>query len=308
MMDNSPTFNIAIILPCYNEQTAIFNVVREFKAILPDATVYVYDNGSSDKTIEQAERAEAKVYSEPMRGKGHVIRRAFSDIDADIYIMADGDGTYEVARAPEMVELLVTKHLDMVVGVRTDNYGKPYRIGHRSGNVLFNKTISLLFGNKFSDILSGYRVFSRRFVKSFPALSEGFEIETELTIHAIQLRIPTAEVTTQYRQRETGSVSKLNTYRDGVKILWTIFLLTNHFKPFLLYSIIAALLACLSIFLGIPIFEEYFRTGLVPRFPTAILATGIMLLAALSFVCGLILHTISRGQLEVKRLYYLQSS
>jgi len=295
-----------VILPCYNEGAAIGTVVADFRRALPEATIYVYDNNSTDDTVDAARRAGAEVRSESMQGKGNVIRRAFSDIDADIYVMADGDGTYDAGRAPEMVARLRAENLDMVVGVREEQGMDAYRLGHRTGNMLFNRTVAMLFGDRFTDIFSGYRVFSRRFVKSFPALSAGFEIETELSVHAIQLRMPVLEIPTAYSGRIEGTTSKLRTYRDGFKILRNIALFTQHYRPLMFYGAIAAALAALSVGLAYPVVVEYFETGLVPRFPTAILATGIMLTAALSVAIGLILHTMSRGQLEMKRLQYLQ--
>jgi hypothetical protein len=241
-----------------------------------------------------------------MQGKGNVVRRAFADVEADIYVMADGDGTYDAGRAAELVDLLLGRQLDMVVGARADDSPEAYRRGHRTGNLLFNKTVASLFGDRFRDIFSGYRVFSRRFVKSFPALSEGFEIETELTVHAIQLRMPVAEVPTAYRSRVEGSQSKLRTYRDGLKILFTILRFTQRFRPLLFYSAAAGALAFLSIVLGYPVVIEFFETGLVPRLPTAVLSTGIMLLAALALAIALILNANSRSQLEMKRLKYLE--
>ena len=297
---------VAVILPCYNEGAAIATVVADFQRALPGATVYVYDNNSTDETADAARRAGAVVRRETMQGKGNVIRRAFSDVDAEIYLMADGDGTYDAARAPEMVSRLRGDKLDMVVGVREERGDDAYRRGHRTGNMLFNRTVAILFGDRFSDIFSGYRVFSRRFVKSFPALSAGFEIETELSVHAIQLRMPVFEIPTAYSGRIEGTASKLRTYRDGFKILRNIALFTQHYRPLMFYGAIAVMLAALSVGLAYPVVVEYFETGLVPRFPTAILATGIMLIAALCLAIGLILHTISRGQLEMKRLHYLQ--
>jgi glycosyltransferase involved in cell wall biosynthesis len=297
---------VAVILPCYNEGAAIATVVADFQRALPGATVYVYDNNSTDDTADAARRAGAVVRQETMQGKGNVIRRAFSDVDAEIYVMADGDGTYDATRAPEMVGLLRTDSLDMVVGVREEQGEDAYRRGHRTGNMLFNRTVAILFGDRFTDIFSGYRVFSRRFVKSFPALSAGFEIETELSVHAIQLRMPILEIPTAYSGRIEGTTSKLRTYRDGFKILRNIALFTQHYRPLLFYGVIAMMLAGLSVGLVYPVIVEFFETGLVPRFPTAILATGIMLTAALCMAIGLILHTMSRGQLEMKRLEYLR--
>jgi glycosyltransferase involved in cell wall biosynthesis len=305
-MSRTEGLDIAVILPCYNEAAAIAGVVRDFRAALPGAAIYVYDNNSTDDTAAVAEAAGARVRHEPMQGKGNVVRRAFADVEADIYVMADGDGTYDAGRAAELVDLLLGRQLDMVVGARADDSPEAYRRGHRTGNLLFNKTVASLFGDRFRDIFSGYRVFSRRFVKSFPALSEGFEIETELTVHAIQLRMPVAEVPTAYRSRAEGSQSKLRTYRDGLKILFTILRFTQRFRPLLFYSAAAGALAFLSIVLGYPVVIEFFETGLVPRLPTAVLSTGIMLLAALALAIALILNANSRSQLEMKRLKYLE--
>lgn len=297
--------HVAVILPCFNEAGAIGEVVAAFRAALPDASIYVFDNASTDATAEEARTAGAMVITETTRGKGNVMRRAFAEVEADVYVMADGDGTYDAARAPEMVALLLEERLDMVVGARADAGGNTYRRGHRMGNRLFNEAVAFLFGRRFTDIFSGYRVMSRRFVKSFPALSRGFEVETELTVHALQLRLPTREVPTAYRERASGTASKLNTYRDGLRILWNILIFTKQFRPFLLFSSLAAVLALVSLALGLPVVEEYLESGLVPRLPTAVLATGIMLMAALSFGTGLVLHSVSVSQAETKRLFYL---
>lgn len=305
-MSGADGLEIAVILPCYNEAAAIGGVIAAFRRALPDAAIYVYDNNSSDGTAAAAEAAGALVRDEAMQGKGNVVRRAFSDIEADIYVMADGDGTYDAARAPDLVDMLLDRQLDMVVGTRADDSPEAYRRGHRLGNLMFNKAIAMLFGDRFSDIFSGYRVFSRRFVKSFPALSAGFEIETELTVHAIQLRMPVAEEPTVYSSRVEGSESKLRTYRDGFRILLAIMRFIQRFRPLFFYGGCAIALALLSIGLGYPIVVEFFETGLVPRFPTAILAMGIMLMAALSFAIALILNANSRSQLEMKRLKYLE--
>ena len=298
--------DIAVILPCHNEAAAISDVVRDFRKAVPGAEIYVYDNNSTDNTAAKAEAAGAHVCQEPLQGKGNVLRRAFSDIEADIYIMADGDGTYDASCVMELVDMLLDQRLDMVVGARADNSPEAYRRGHRLGNMMFNRVIALLFGNRFSDIFSGYRVFSRRFVKSFPALSTGFEIETELTVHAIQLRIPIAEIPTTYSNRVEGTESKLSTYRDGLRILLAIIRFVQRIRPLFFYSAIAIGLSLLSIGLGYPVVVDYFKTGLVPRLPTAVLATGIMVLAALSLAIALILNAGSSRQLELKRLKYLE--
>lgn len=300
---------VAVILPCYNEEFAIAQVVNAFQTALPDASIYVYDNNSTDKTAEKAIQAGAIVRHESRQGKGHVIRRAFADIDADIYVMVDGDSTYDVNSAPPMIDLLIRNQLDMVVGVRRDNNNKEaYRKGHRFGNRILTNTIGLLFDSQFSDVLSGFRVFSKRFVKSFPALASGFEIEAMLTIHALELRLPTDEVETSYCERAEGSYSKLRTYKDGFKILLTIISLFKEIRPFAFFGSLASILATTSIGLMIPIFIEFFKTGLVPRFPTALLATGMMIVAGIFVTSGLILDSVSKKQLEHKRLIYLQYS
>ena len=296
---------VAILLPCYNEAAAIGQTIADFRAALPGATIYVYDNNSSDGTAEIARAAGAVVRTERMQGKGHVVRRMFADVEADIYIMADGDATYEAAAAPGLIALLREEQLDMVVGARKSEVEAAYRPGHRLGNKLLTGMLAWLFGRTFTDILSGYRVFSRRFVKSFPVLSEGFEIETEISVHALELRMPVAERITAYAARPEGSESKLNTYRDGWRILMMILTLFRVEKPLAFFGLIGGALAGLSIGLSIPLFLTYFETGLVPRFPTAILATGIMLLAFLNGFCGLILDTVVRGRREMRRLAYL---
>lgn len=297
---------IAVILPCYNEEAAIAQVVRDFRAALPQATVYVYDNNSTDATAARAREAGAVVRREARQGKGHVVRRMFADVEADIYVLADGDGTYDAASAPAMVARLAAEGLDMVVGSRLSTYAdEAFRRGHRFGNDLLTGFLGLCFGRSFTDILSGYRVFSRRFVKSFPALSAGFETETELSVHALELRMPFAEMPTPYGARPAGSASKLRTYRDGFRILITIVNLFKEERPLAFFSIIAAALALTALGLAAPIFVTYLETGLVPRFPTAILATGLMILACLSATCGLILDTVTHGRREMKRLFYL---
>ncbi len=301
-----PEPRIAVILPCYNEEAAIGEVVRGFRAALPQATVYVYDNNSRDRTIECAREAGAVVRSETRQGKGHVLRRMFADVDADIYVLADGDGTYEAADAPAMVDRLQRERLDMVVGSRLTTYeGEAFRRGHRFGNDLLTGFLGLCFGRTFTDILSGYRVFSRRYVKSFPALSRGFEIETELSVHALGLCMPIAEVVTAYKSRPAGSASKLHTYRDGWRILMMILNLFKGERPLAFFSIIAGVLALASLVLVYPIFVTYVETGLVPRFPTAFLATGLMILAFLSLTSGFVLDTVTLGRREMKRLAYL---
>ena len=302
-MDDS--LRIAVILPCYNEEAAIAETVAGFRAALPTATIHVYDNNSGDRTIEIARSAGAVVRTERQQGKGHVVRRMFADIDADIYVMADGDLTYDPKAAPEMVRMLLDEQLDMVVGTRQHEVAEAYRGGHVIGNRLFTGLLSRLFGRSFTDIFSGYRVFSRRFVKSFPALSQGFEIETEISVHALELRMPVGELVTSYGARPEGSASKLSTYRDGWRILTTIGTLYRIERPVLFYGTIAALLTLVAIVISVPLLVTYLDTGLVPRFPTAILATGMVIVAVLSFFAGLILDTVTRGRREVRRLAYL---
>lgn len=296
---------VAVLLPCYNEAAAIAQTVADFRAALPDATIYVYDNNSTDKTVEVAAAAGAIVRTERMQGKGNVVRRMFADVEADIYVMADGDATYEAAAAPGLIDLLVNDQLDMVVGARKSEVEAAYRRGHRLGNAMLTGMLAWLFGRSFTDILSGYRVFSRRFVKSFPVLSEGFEIETEISVHALELRMPVAERVTAYAARPEGSESKLSTYRDGWRILRTILTLFRIEKPLAFFGIIGAALALIAIGISIPLFLTFFETGLVPRLPTAVLAMGIMLLAFLNGFCGLILDTVVRGRREMRRLAYL---
>lgn len=296
---------IAVLLPCYNEAAAIAQTIADFRAALPEAAIYVYDNNSSDATCEIAAAAGAIVRSERMQGKGNVVRRMFADVDADIYVMADGDATYEAAAAPALVSKLLDENLDMVVGARKSEVEAAYRRGHRLGNALLTGMLARIFGRTFTDILSGYRVFSRRFVKSFPVLSAGFEIETEISVHALELRMPVAEQVTAYAARPDGSESKLNTWRDGFRILNTILLLFRYERPLQFFGAIAATFAIMAIILAIPLFITFLQTGLVPRFPTAILATGLMILSALNGMCGLILDTVVRGRLEVRRIAYL---
>jgi hypothetical protein len=296
---------IAVLIPCYNEEAAIGSVVRDFREALPTATVYVYDNNSSDRTVEVARAAGAVVRREPLQGKGNVMRRMFSDIEADVYVLVDGDDTYHAASAPLLVRRLWEEQLDMVNGARVTEIVAAYRPGHRFGNRLLTGLVARVFGNRIQDMLSGYRVFSRRFVKSFPALASGFETETELTVHALELRMPIAEVKTPYKDRPPGSHSKLNTIRDGVRILRAIVLLVKEERPLPFFAAVFAVLAALSLGLALPVADTYLHTGLVPRLPTALLATGLMLLAFLSLACGLILDTVTHGRREIKRLSYL---
>ena len=300
-----PMPRIAVLLPCYNEEAAIAQTVAGFRAALPDAAIYVYDNNSSDRTRETAAAAGAIVRTERMQGKGNVVRRMFADVESDIYVMADGDSTYDPAAAPDLVHRLLDEQLDMVVGARRSEVEEAYRRGHRFGNRLFNGLLASLFGRSFSDIFSGYRVFSRRFVKSFPALSRGFETETEISVHALELAMPVAEVVTAYGARPEGSASKLSTYRDGWRIMRTILHLFRIERPILFYGGFAAFLAALALVLAVPLLVTFAQTGLVPRYPTAILVTGMMIVAVISFAVGLILDTVVRGRREVRRLHYL---
>ena len=300
---NSP--RVAVLLPCYNEEAAIGATIAGFKKALPRATVYVYDNNSTDRTRAIAAAEGAVVRTERQQGKGHVVRRMFADVDADIYVMADGDLTYDPSAAPEMVELLMGEQLDMVVGIRKHEAKDAYRGGHVLGNRIFTGLLSGLFGRSFSDIFSGYRVFSRRFVKSFPVLSSGFEIETEMSVHALELRMPVGEVETAYGARPEGSESKLSTFGDGWRIFRTIVTLYRIERPTLFYGVIGASLLIAALLLAVPLLLTYAKTGLVPRVPTAILVTGMTVIAVLCFFAGLILDTVTRGRREIRRLYYL---
>ncbi|HEX2591819.1 MAG TPA: glycosyltransferase [Rhizomicrobium sp.] len=296
---------IAVLVPCYNEEAAIGKVVRDFKAALPDAIVYVYDNNSKDQTIARAKEAGAVVRSETRQGKGNVVRRMFADIEADVYLMIDGDDTYDSIIAPELVKKLIDENYDIVAGQRIATATEAYRAGHVLGNRLLTGLTSLMFRVKLKDMLTGYRVFSRRFVKSFPFTAEGFGIETELTVHAVRLLMPMVEVETKYKERPPGSVSKLSTYKDGFKILFTIAGLVREERPMVFFSGFFFLLAAISLILGVPLITEYLHTHLVPRFPTAILATALMILAFLSLAVGFILDTVTRGRWEAKRMAYL---
>ena len=303
---DEPAERIAVLIPCYNEEKTVTQVIGNFRHFLPGAEIYVYDNNSKDQTASLAIEAGAIVRLERRQGKGNVLRRMFSDIEADIYVLVDGDDTYDAASAPGMITKLLTNSLDMVVGTRLTTFDETaFRPGHEWGNKILTGFVSLLFGREITDMLSGYRVFSRRFVKSFPALSKGFETETELTVHALELRMPVAEVVTPYGMRPTGSESKLRTYRDGFRILKTIINLFKEERPLIFFSLLFAMLALISVILVIPIFITYVETGQVPRFPTAILSTGIMILAFLSLACGFILDMVTLGRRELKRLSYL---
>jgi glycosyltransferase involved in cell wall biosynthesis len=296
---------VAVLVPCYNEEAAIGKVVHDFHEALPDATVYVYDNNSRDQTMARAREAGAIVRSEQRQGKGNVMRRMFADIEADIYVLVDGDDTYDAGAAPNMVASLVAAGADILTARRIHTEAAAYRPGHVMGNRMLTGLAALLFDVKLTDMLSGYRVMSRRFVKSFPLTAEGFGIETELTIHAVRLMMPMMEMDTRYKERPLGSVSKLNTWRDGFRILSTIGYLVREERPLVFFSFFFLVLAALSLVVGTPVVTEYLRTGQVPRLPTAVLATGVMLLGFLSLTCGLILDTVTRGRWELKRMAYL---
>lgn len=300
-----PDLDIAVLLPCLNEAAAIAQVVDDFRTALPGARIYVFDNASTDDTAAVARAAGAIVAYEPRRGKGGVVRRMFADVDADIYVMADGDGTYAADRAPDLVRALIDAGADMVVAAREGVTEDAGRAGHAFGNALFNRLFRLLFGRDFTDIFSGYRAFSRRYVKSFPALSDAFEIETEMAVHASQLRMPVVEISAPYGKRMEGSASKLKTFRDGARILHTFSNLLKDTRPTVFYGALAGLGATVSLILAIPLVIEFLETGLVPRLPTAVLSTGIMLTAFIFAACGLILHSVMRQRLEQKRLRYL---
>ena len=299
------TLRIAVLVPCFNEQAAVATVVADFRKAVPTAEIFVYDNNSTDRTVEVASAAGAIVRSERRQGKGHVVRRMFADIDADIYVLVDGDATYDAPSAPRMIDTLLDGHLDMVVGLRVDQSAAAYRPGHRAGNWMLTRFLAVVFGQDFKDILSGYRVFSRRFVKSFPVLSDGFEIETELSVHALELALPVAEIATPYYARPDGSFSKLNTWRDGFRILGTILKLYRSEKPLRFFTVIGVFLMAVSMVLAIPVIVTYVEEGVVPRLPTAVLSTGLMIVAMLSVSSGLVLDTVTRGRREVKLLAYL---
>ncbi len=300
----APT-RIAVVVPCYNESATIAQVVADFRAALPEAEIWVFDNNSCDGTAQIAADAGARTARVGLQGKGHVVRRMFADVEADVYLMVDGDGTYDASSAAALVRTVLEDGVDMAVATRQAVDAGAYRRGHAWGNRLLTGFLVRLFGRPCRDILSGYRAFSRRFVKSFPVLSKGFEIETELTVHALELKMPVQELDTPYFQRPEGSHSKLNTWRDGARILRTMLRLFAAERPLLFYGALAAVLALTSSGLGIPVVLEWLDTGLVPRFPTAILATGLMILAALSFFAGLILDTVTRGRRELRMLAYL---
>ncbi|MCA1405677.1 glycosyltransferase [Ensifer sp. IC3342] len=297
--------DVAILLPCYNEAKTIGRVVRDFRAALPSARIYVYDNNSTDDTAPQATLAGATVVRERRQGKGHVVRRMFADIEADIYIMADGDGTYAPADAGNLIRTLVTEQADMVVGTRRDIRVEAGRQGHAFGNRIFNLLYRMIFGTDFSDIFSGYRAFSRRFVKSFPALSNGFEIETEMSVHASRLKLPVSELELDYGRRPEGSHSKLSTFKDGAKILWMFVMLMKETRPFTFFSLISAAFLAASLIFMVPVLIEYFETGLVPRMPTWVFSLVLLLLSIMLFTAGLILDSVSRARTEQLRMHYM---
>ncbi|MBC4015827.1 glycosyltransferase [Siccirubricoccus deserti] len=299
---------IAVLIPCYNEAVAIPRVIAAFRAALPGTAIHVYDNNSKDETVAVARAAGAVVRSEQLQGKGHVVRRMFADIEADAYVLVDGDDTYDAAAAPEMLRRLFAERLDMVTGVRVtpeEAAAAAYRPGHQLGNAVLTGMVRRVFGDRISDMLSGYRVFSRRFVKSFPALASGFETETEFTVHALELKMPVGEVRSIYKERPAGSASKLNTYRDGFRILRTIIILVQRERPLMFFSISGAAMLAVAVLLAVPLLRTFLETGLVPRLPTAVLSTGLALLSFLAFACGLILDTVTRGRQEAKRIAYL---
>lgn len=303
--DPAAGLRVAVLIPCYNEEVAIPRVIADFRAALPLAAIYVYDNNSRDQTVAVARAAGAVVRTEPLQGKGHVVRRMFADIEADVYVLCDGDDTYQASAAPDMVRRLVEDRLDMVNAVRVTDIQAAYRRGHKLGNRVLTGMVAAIFGNRISDMLSGYRVFSRRFVKSFPALAAGFETETEFTVHALELDMPVGEVTTAYKDRPPGSTSKLRTYSDGLRILVTIVRLVKEERPLQFFTTAGAVLLGLSLLLLVPVLMTWFSTGLVPRLPTFVLSMMLMLLSFLSFACGLILDSVARARKEAKRMRYL---
>jgi glycosyltransferase involved in cell wall biosynthesis len=302
-IDREPT--VAVIIPCYNEAGAIAKVVRDFRSALPKAKVFVYDNASSDMTSTEAKAAGAIVCNEVQRGKGHVVRRMFADVDADVFVMVDGDDTYDASIAPLMVELLLENSLDMVNAARVAESTNVYRAGHQVGNAMLSGLVAKVFGSRITDMLSGYRAFSRRFVKSFPAVSSGFEIETELTVHALELCLPVVEIPVRYKERARGTQSKLNTYRDGILIFKFIVHLIKQERPFEFFGAAFLALALTSVLIEIPVIVTFVQTSLVPQIPSAVLGVGVGLLSFLSLVCGLILETVTQGRIEAKRMHYL---
>lgn len=304
---------IAVILPCHNEELTVRPVVEGFRQALPEAEIYIFNNLSTDRTAEIAVEVGAHLRNVHLKGKGNVVRRMFADVDADIYVMADGDATYHAPSARQLIDMLIDQQLDMVVGARVEaepapgDTGITYRPGHRWGNKLLTGTVQQIFGGSFRDMLSGYRVFSRRYVKSFPAHSHGFEIETELNVHALELRMPCTEVDTPYGARPEGSASKLSTYRDGWRILKTIGRLVVSEKPLQFFGWLGAVLALVAIALAAPIVMEYSHTGMVRRFPTLGLVSAMVVCGGVSFVTGLILQAITLTRREIKQIAYLAS-
>jgi hypothetical protein len=297
--------DVAVIIPCHNEELTIGEVVESFRSALPGCTVHVCDNASTDRTAACARAAGAALCYEPLKGKGNAVRRLFADVDADVYVLVDGDGTYDAAAAQRLVLALVERRLDMVNGARESAAKEAFRFGHRFGNQLFTYLVGRLFGARFQDIFSGYRVLSRRFVKTFPAQVRGFDIETEMTVHALEMRMPVDELTASYRERPHGSVSKLSTWKDGARILWRVFMLLREERPLPFFGALFALLAASSVTLAIPLLATFLETGMVPRLPTGVLCVGLMLLAFLALGCGLVLDTVTRGRREMKRMFYL---
>ncbi|MEI8320848.1 MAG: glycosyltransferase [Alphaproteobacteria bacterium] len=298
---------VAVLIPCYNEAITIANVVKDFQKHLPHAKIYVFDNNSTDETMSLAQKAGAIVFRESYQGKGNVVRRMFREVQADIYLMVDGDETYDAAIAPQMIQDVENHAYDMIVGIRAADDKEAYPSGHALGNKLFNWALKIIFRSHFTDIFSGYRAFSKRFVKSFPALSSGFDIETELSIHALEMKCPVKEVSTIYRKRPEGSYSKLNTWTDGFKILWRMVILYKEMRPFMFFAQIGLAIFAMALFLGYPIVKNYIATGLVPRFPTAILSASLVIISFLSFTCGLILESLHQARREFKRLFYLNA-
>jgi len=304
-MERFSGINIAVLVPCYNEQQTVAKVVTDFKRVLPSAKIYVYDNNSKDNTVKEAKAAGAIVRCAPLQGKGNVVKRMFADIEADVYVLVDGDATYDTNSAPLLIETLLDNMLDMVKGARRSTSKEVYRLGHLFGNRLLTGIVRRIFGARFKDMLSGYHVFSRRFVKSFPIASSGFEIETELTVHALELDMPTAEIETPYFVRPEGSTSKLSTFKDGWRIMRMIISLVKKERPLVFFSVVGIILALLALVLAYPLLMTFIQTGLVPRLPTAVLSASLIILAFLSFACGLILDTVTHGRKEAKQLKYL---
>lgn len=301
-------FAVAVLIPCRNEGLSVRAVVHEFRRALPQALIFVYDNNSTDNTAAEARAAGAIVREERAAGKGNVVRRMFADVEADVYVLADGDGTYQASMAPVMVQRMISERLDMVVGTRRGIYANAHRAGHGLGNRLFNKAYAMMFGNSFTDIFSGYRVFSRRFVKSFPAGAAGFEIETEMSVHAGQLRMPVAEIPTTYTERAAGSCSKLRTFHDAGRILRTFMQLFKETRPVSFFGLVASAFLVAGLTIGWPVVKTYLDTGMVPRLPSALLASSLVLLAAITGLCGLVLDSVARGRLETKRMNYLATT